>query len=63
MASSWGDERTSLRFRKTEIWLDVNDFDTMVEETQKLVERLETVRTVVTPTPAVSAPGTAVSPA
>ena len=49
MASSWGDERDGLRFRRTEIWVPIDDLDMMVAETQKLVERLETIRPIVTP--------------
>lgn len=43
MASSWGDERITHRFRSNEIWLDVHDFDGLVDETEKLVEKLERV--------------------
>lgn len=60
MASSWGDGRTSYRFGRTELWVPRDDFDTMVAETQKLVERLETVRELVTPPEAVTQPALAI---
>lgn len=59
MASSWGDERSSFRFGTTEMWLDIDEFDAMVDETRRLVEKLEEM----SPMPASLGPMPSVLPA
>lgn len=49
MSASWGDERDSFYFRKNEIWVSAEDVELMTAETEKLVERLESIRPLIMP--------------
>ena len=49
MSSSWGDSRTSIRFGKTEIWVDATEVDEMWQETMQLVKELKEAHDLMPP--------------